>query len=78
MKLTKLEVNKLVSLLVKTKEHEINCSECLAHVSEFAEVSLTGKTIPEGLKSVEHHLSVCSECREEYEILKQALKKIED
>lgn len=78
MKLTRLEINRLVSLLVKTRNDEINCDECLAHVSEFAEARLAGKTVPEGLESVEHHLSVCGECHEEYEILKQALENIKE
>lgn len=33
---------------------------------------LAGRSIPEALRSVEHHLSVCAECREEYTALRQA------
>ncbi len=78
MKLSKEEIRKLVSFVVQTREDEINCDECMHHVSEFAELELAGKTIPEGLKTVEHHLGICSECHEEYEILKEALKKINE
>lgn len=78
MKLTNNEIEGLMRLIGLTKDDEINCEQCLALISEFAEQELSGKSIPEGLQAVEHHLSVCSECCEEYEILKQALRDMED
>ena len=32
-----------------------------------------GASVPAALEAVEHHLSLCSECREEYEALRLAL-----
>ena len=61
-----------------TKDSEINCEQCLELVSEFAEQSLAGKSIPDGLKAVEHHLAICSECREEYEALQRALQGMDE
>ena len=78
MKLTKKEIDGLMRLIGLTKDEEINCEQCLALISEFAEQELAGKSVPEGLLAVEHHLSVCSECCEEYEVLKQALKNMDD
>lgn len=78
MKLTRKEIDGLMRLIGLTKDEEINCEQCLALISEFAEQELAGKSVPEGLQAVEHHLSICSECCEEYEVLKQALKSLDE
>lgn len=73
MPLSNKELKDLLRLVGLTNNQEINCEQCLALVAEFAEYELAGKSVPEGLKAVEQHLSVCSECREEYEALQRAL-----
>ena len=78
MIISKKEINGLMRLIGLTKDEEINCEQCLSKVAEFAEHELAGKSIPDGLQAVEHHLSICSECCEEYEILKKALTQIGD
>ena len=78
MPLTKKEIEGLMQLIGLTRDKEIDCGECLSHVAEFAEQQLAGKSIPEGLEAVEHHLSVCSECCEEYRVLQQALEILDD
>jgi uncharacterized protein with PIN domain len=77
MSLSKNELNALMRLVGLTKESEINCEQCLSLVAEFAERELAGKSIPESVRAVEHHLNVCAECREEYEVLQQVLKEME-
>ncbi|HSR63882.1 MAG TPA: hypothetical protein VLN56_10810 [Gammaproteobacteria bacterium] len=77
MTLTRKEIDGLMRLIGLTKDDEINCDQCLALIAEFAEQELSGKSIPEGLNAVEHHLSLCSECCEEYQVLKQALKEMD-
>lgn len=77
MPLSKQEIDGLLRLIGLTQDQEINCEQCLSLVAEFADRELTGKSIPQGLKAVEHHLSVCAECREEYEALQRALKDME-
>lgn len=78
MPLSKKEIDGLMRLIGLTQEDEINCERCLSLVAEFAERELAGKPIPEGLMSVEQHLSICVECREEYQALRRALRDIED
>lgn len=78
MPLSKEELDELMRLIGLTKDSEINCEQCLALISEFAEQSLAGKSISDGLKAVKHHLTVCAECREEYEVLQQALQELGD
>ena len=78
MKLDKEQLNKLVRLVAQTREDEIDCGQCLDLLAEFAERELSGKPLDAGLKAVEHHLSVCNECCEEYEVLKAALKTLDE
>jgi hypothetical protein len=78
MPLSKEELDALMRLVDLTKDSEINCEECLALVSEFAERQLADQSIPDRLKTVEHHLSLCAECREEYEALQQAFQDRND
>jgi hypothetical protein len=74
MSLSKEEIDGLMRLVGLTKDDEIDCERCLALVAEFAERELAGRSIPVGLEAVEHHLSLCGKCREEYEALLQASK----
>ena len=76
MPLSNKELEGLLRLVGLTNDKEINCEQCLALVAEFAEHELAGKSVPEGLKMVEQHLSVCSECREEYQALQRALDEM--
>ena len=74
MPLSRKEIAGLMRLVANTQESEIDCERCLAVVAEFAEQQLLGKTMSEGLKAVEQHLSICDECRKEYEALRRAVK----
>ena len=78
MSLSNKQIEGLTHLLGLTRDQELNCSECLDHVAEFAECELIGKPIPDALEAVSHHLSLCTECREEYEALFSALENIEE
>ncbi|MCG8585853.1 MAG: hypothetical protein MI757_14190 [Pirellulales bacterium] len=78
MALTKQEIDSLMRLVGQTGDVEINCEQCLALVAEFAERQLAGKSMTEKMKAVEHHLSICGECREEYEALLKALDEFGD
>lgn len=78
MSLSKKQIDGLMRLVGLTKNDEINCEQCLNVVAEFAEQQLSGKSISEGLQAVEHHLSICDECREEYEALLKTLDTLDD
>ena len=75
MPLSKKEIDALVRLVALTQDEEIDCEQCLAVVAEFAEKQLEGMDIADGLKGVQHHLEICSECQEEYQALLAVLKQ---
>lgn len=72
--LTREQVGSIVKLLGLTRDRELNCGECLQHVSEFAERQLAHQPVDEAIAQVEQHLALCPECREEYEALMKILK----
>ncbi len=72
--LTPPQMDTLVQLIGQTREHEFDCGECQQHVSEFTEKQLAGLPLNEALASVEHHLTVCPECREEWQALEKILR----
>ena len=74
MPLSKQEIDRLLQIIAETQELELDCDQCLALVAEFAERRLEGLSISEGLLAVERHLSVCDECRQEYEALRLTLE----
>lgn len=72
--LTPKQIKGLVHMVDQTRERELNCSECQNFVSEFAERQLAGLPLDEALARVEHHLSLCPECREEFIALEKILR----
>ena len=78
MALSDDQVRALVRALSITREQEIDCSECLDMVAEFAERELAGRPIPDAFETLRHHLTRCGECREEYEALLAALKRMQE
>ena len=72
-RLTPQQIKGLVRVIGQTREHEFNCAECQRHIGEFAERQIAG--LPLGaLAGVEQHLTVCSECREEFLALEKILR----
>ncbi|MEE4378129.1 MAG: hypothetical protein V2J55_11560 [Candidatus Competibacteraceae bacterium] len=78
MSLSKKEIDALLRLVNLTQDDEIDCEQCLSVVAEFAERELAGRSVPAGLEAVAQHLSICAECREEYEALQQALNDMKE
>lgn len=72
--LTPKQIEGFVRIVGLTRDREFNCEECLQHVSEFVESQLADRPLDDALERVEHHLSVCPECREEYAALMSILQ----
>ena len=78
MALSNEEIAELIRLIGLTRDEEIDCDRCLTLVAEFAERELAGRSVPDGLEAVAHHLTICAECYDEYEALLQALKAMDE
>jgi len=67
--LERQHVQTLLSQVSRTCDEELDCGDCLAAIAEFVELELVGAEVPEALQRIRHHLEMCPECAEEYEVL---------
>jgi hypothetical protein len=77
MSLSKEQIAELLRQIGLTRDEEIDCERCLALVAEFAERELAGRPVLAALEAVAHHLAICAECCEEYEVLLEVLKAMD-
>ena len=56
------------------QEDDADCSECYDHLDQFVEMVDAGKDATAILPRIEKHLSVCTDCDEEYEALLTVLR----
>lgn len=68
------ELVAMVRMLSTTHPDEIGCDECFGQLDRFAEMKLTGMGAAEAMPLVQDHLDRCNDCREEFEMLLQALQ----
>ena len=73
-RVTPQQIEGLVRLISQTRERELNCAECQRNIGEFAERQFAGLPLEGALAGVEQHLTVCSECREEFLALEKILR----
>lgn len=73
MKLTRAEVNLMLSFLYLTSEDEIGCDDALDGFAARAEEELRGGAVSEKTARVAKHIAMCPECAEEYGSLLAAL-----
>ena len=73
-RLTRQQIEGLIHVIGQTREHEFNCAECQRNIAEFAERQIAGLPLEGALAGVEQHLSVCSECHEEFLALEKILR----
>lgn len=70
-------LKKMIRGIINTREEEIDCDECFEELDRFIELELKGKSPEEALPLVKDHLDRCKDCREEYEALLDAIKKLD-
>jgi len=74
MKITTEFLKKITKAASKSRPDEIGCDECFDKLDKFAELKLEGKSPEEAMPLVQDHLNKCGECRQEFEVLLEALK----
>ncbi len=63
------QLRELLRIIAATEPAEIDCNEFLNRVGSFLELSERGQKLPPEFDEISQHLTVCPECREEYETL---------
>lgn len=74
MILTQEFLKKIIVASFNSRPDEIGCDDCFEKLNVFAELKLEGKSAEEAMPFVEDHLNRCSECKQEFEILLEALR----
>jgi hypothetical protein len=64
----------MIFMLASTRDEELNCDQVYAMLEQFSEAVLHGEPLTELMQSIQQHLSVCPDCREEYETLLAMMK----
>ncbi len=68
MKPAEEKLRELLILLDATEAEEIDCDEFLDRVAAYVD-HVNAEELPQALRTVSQHASVCPECREELEAL---------
>jgi hypothetical protein len=72
--LTDRDVRAIIQKLQATREDEVSCDEVDALIDQFAEMVARGEDPAALMPLVQHHLEMCSDCREELEALLRVLQ----
>jgi len=67
-------LRKLIEMIARTQERELDCGELFAVIDQYTETMVAGEDVEEQFALVVQHLAMCSDCLEEYEALLSVLQ----
>lgn len=67
-------IERLMHLLCETRDDELSCEEVFNCLDEYADCLESHKDVGGKKPLVEHHLSICPDCRDELDALIHALE----
>ena len=68
------KLKNIVRAIAATRTDEVGCEQCFAELDRFVELHLAGKDADKALPLVKHHLEMCGDCKQEYEVLIEAIR----
>jgi len=74
MKLSSETIRKMLNAVKSTRDQELTCGHCFEELDQFIEMKLAGKNAEEAMPLVQEHLDRCQACRDEYEVLLEAIQ----
>jgi uncharacterized protein with PIN domain len=78
MALNSEQIALLLKMIRNTHEVELSCPECLDELDKYAQSILDGMPIDGVLERVREHLEACPCCNEQYQLVLDTLKAIEE
>lgn len=78
MALKPKQVGQLLKMIQATREVEITCPECLDELDKYTQRVLDGEPIEGLLDRVREHLEDCPCCTNQYKLVRETLKAIEE
>ncbi|MCJ7733750.1 MAG: hypothetical protein MUP11_04295 [Anaerolineales bacterium] len=76
MQLSSETIRKMMNSIKSTRDEELTCGHCFDELDQFIEMKLSGKNAEEAMPLVQEHLDRCAGCREEYEVLLEAIQAL--
>ncbi len=77
MALSEEQIATLIGMIATSQADDLDCDGCFEQLSEFVEVELAAREIPDALRAVETHLKQCKCCQDEYNALLEGLRALE-
>ena len=72
--LNEKQIQLLLDLARSTTPDSMDCDHCFGEIAKFAELELAGRSLPDAMERVRVHLTNCPCCKDEYEMLLEALR----
>lgn len=69
------DIDMLKNMIKKTEDEELDCSTVSENLDTYVHSILESGEKNRMIKMIEHHLSICRDCAEEFELLLKALGK---
>ena len=69
-------MRKLMQMIARTQQRELDCGEVFAVLDIYTEAIVAGEDVSEEFALVIQHLDLCPDCLEEYEALLSVLQTI--
>lgn len=66
-------IDRLLHLLCDTRDDELSCDEVFIRLDEYVDCLISRGQTLEHRPLIEHHLTICADCRDELRALQQAL-----
>ena len=71
---TVASIKEMVCEVITTHVQELSCAECFELVERYAEIKLRGECAAKAMPLVHEHLERCGDCREEFDLLLEAIR----
>jgi hypothetical protein len=71
-------VRRLLQDIADTDDEEISCTECFDLVPQYVDLEVAGQANDRTLPRLQQHLRQCRVCREEYEVLRDLVRRDAD
>ena len=78
MALSPEQIGRLLQLIQHTHDVELTCPECLDQLDAYVQGTLDGMPLEGLLDQVREHLEACPCCHDQYTLVLETLKAIEE
>ena len=78
MALSSEQIGSLLKMIRNTRDVELTCPESLAELDRYAERTLDAEPLEGILERVREHLDACPACDDEFKLILETLKAIDE